>query len=245
MYKVLVIDDEPLARRLVREMLTMHHDFEILAECSDGFEALKKIQDLQPDLVFLDVQMPKINGFEMLEVIDDPPAIIFTTAFDEYALKAFENNALDYLLKPFSQERFDQAIHKFRERYVPQERTQAPDTAEVPALPGQHDRIVVKNNGQVKIIPLQEIYYLEAADDFVKIHLEKNYFLKKRTMAVFESTLPAESFIRVHRSFIIAVDKLVKIVPYEKMGYLAILSNGVKIPVSKSGYSRMRTSLGI
>ncbi len=246
MYKVLIIDDEPLARMLVKEMLQQHNDCQLCGECSDGFEGLKKIQEVGPDLVFLDVQMPRINGFEMLEVLDDPPAVIFTTAFDEYAIRAFEQNAMDYLLKPFSQDRFDQALQKFRERYVQPLPDQLSHTVDdSPALPGQNDRIVIRDNGQVKIIPIQDVFFLEAADDFVKVHLEKSHFLKKKTMASFEKTLPMEGFVRVHRSFIISVSRLTKLVPYEKDGMLAVLSNGMKIPVSKSGYARLKTILGI
>lgn len=198
MIKTVLIDDEPLARELVREYLQAYPQIEVVAECNDGFEGLKAIQQHQPDLLFLDIQMPKINGFEMLELVDKLPCVIFTTAFEEYAIRAFEVNAIDYLLKPFSRERFDKALQKMLERKT--EVSQELLDAAGRELPTQHNRVVVKINGRIKIIPVQDIHYLEAADDYVKIVTQEGAFLKNKTMAFFEKTLDAQQFIRVHRS---------------------------------------------
>ena len=174
----LIIDDEPLARLIVKEYLTAYPQIELLQECSDGFEGLKAIQQHKPDLIFLDIQMPKITGFEMLELAENPPAVIFTTAFDEYAIHAFEAHAVDYLLKPFSKERFDKAIQKM----LGEKQKSAPNNTDVlledAALsPAQKNRIVVKTGSKIKIIPVYEINYLEAADDYVKIHTAEGCFL--------------------------------------------------------------------
>ncbi|AWO00541.1 DNA-binding response regulator [Chitinophaga alhagiae] len=243
MIKTVLIDDEPLARELVREYLQAYPQIEVVAECSDGFEGLKAIQQYQPDLLFLDIQMPKINGFEMLELVDKLPCVIFTTAFEEYAIRAFEVNAVDYLLKPFSRERFDKALQKMLERKT--EVSQELLDAAGRELPTQHNRVVVKINGRIKIIPVQDIHYMEAADDYVKIVTQEGAFLKNKTMAFFEKTLDALQFIRVHRSYILNVSQITRLDPYEKETYLAVLKSGSKILVSKTGYPRLKEALGL
>lgn len=246
MIRAILIDDEPLARMVVREYLQGYPQIEVLQECGDGFEGLKAIQQHQPDLIFLDVQMPKINGFEMLELVDEQPAVIFTTAFDEYAIKAFEAHATDYLLKPFSKERFNKAIDKFLAQ-APQ--TTAPkqenllETAS--QSPAQHERIVVKTGTKVKIIPVADILYLQADDDYVSIITPEGSYLKNKTMSFFEQTLDANQFVRVHRSYIVSVQEITRIDPYEKDSHLAILKSGAKIPVSKTGYVKLKQVLGI
>ena len=246
MTKAIIIDDEPLARGIVREYLQNHPDVEVVQECSDGFEGIKAIQQQQPDLIFLDIQMPKINGFEMLELIDQPPAVVFTTAFEEYAIKAFELHAVDYLLKPFSRDRFEKTIQKWRlqNRQERQETTQK--LINHPTLNlSQQNRVVVKDNGRIRIIPTTHIQYLEAADDYVKIHTAEGIFLKNKTMGYFEEALEAQNFIRIHRSYIINVQLITRIDPYEKENHLAILSIGAQLPVSKAGYAKLRQALGI
>lgn len=246
MSKVILIDDEPLARSVVAEYLEAHAGLEIVQQCGDGFEGIKAIQHHQPDLVFLDIQMPKINGFEMLELLEQPPAIIFTTAFDEYAIKAFEAHAVDYLLKPFSQERFDKAIEKWKEQQANIVKTDTNALLETAALsPLQSDRVVVKNGNKIKIIPVVDIFYLEAADEYVKIHTAEGYFLKKKTMNFFESSLPVKSFARSHRSYIVNVQEITRIEPYEKDNYVAVLKSGAQVPVSRSGYVKLREVLGL
>lgn len=246
MSKVIIIDDEPLARSIVKEYLQKHPQLQLVGECNDGFEGVKAIQQHQPDLIFLDIQMPKINGFEMLELIEQPPAVIFTTAFDEYAIKAFEAHAIDYLLKPFDQVRFNKAIAKWeekREAAVPSKTGELLETASL--SPSQSQRIVVKNGSKIKIIPAHDIFYLEAADDYVKIHTAEGYFLKNKTMAHFEEALDKLQFVRSHRSYIINIHQITRIDPYEKDNHVAVLRTGVKVPVSRSGYGKLKLVLGL
>jgi two-component system LytT family response regulator len=245
MSKVIIIDDEPLARSIVKEYLQKHPQLELVQECNDGLEGLKAIQQHNPDLIFLDIQMPKINGFEMLELIENPPSVIFTTAFDEYAIKAFEAHAIDYLLKPFDQKRFDKAIEKWMsQKNVASEKTQELlETAS--QSPAQSQRIVVKNGSKIKIIPVQDVFYLEAADDYVKIHTKEGYFLKNKTMNHFEQVLDAQHFVRSHRSYIINIQQITRIDPYEKDNHVAILRSGAQVPVSRNGYVKLRQVLGL
>lgn len=246
MSKIIIIDDEPLARSITKEYLQKHPDLELMQECNDGFEGLKAIQEHQPDLIFLDIQMPKITGFEMLELLDQPPSVIFTTAFDEYAIKAFEAHAIDYLLKPFNQERFDKAIAKWKEQKVNSTEKATQELLESASQsPSQNKRIVVKNGSKIKIIPVHDVQYLEAADDYVKIHTSEGYFLKNKTMAHFENTLDKEQFVRSHRSYIVNVQQITRIDPYEKDNHVAILRSGVKVPVSRSGYGKLKEVLGL
>jgi len=250
--KAILIDDEPLARSIVREYLESYPDITVLQECGDGFEGIKAIQQHHPDLIFLDVQMPKINGFEMLELVDQPPAVIFTTAFDEYAIKAFENHAVDYLLKPFNKERFDKALRKWLDQRATRGSDLITHGAHTEELletaaqsPAQQHRIVVKTGGKIKIIPLEDIHYLEAADDYVKIHTPNGAFLKNRTMAYFEKTLDPAQFVRTHRSYILNVQQVTRIDPYEKDSHLCILQSGAQVPVSKAGYVKLKGVLGL
>lgn len=240
MTKVLIIDDEPLARAIVKNFLAQQEGYQLIGEAGDGFEALKMIQNEKPDLLFLDIQMPKINGFELLELLTDPPAVIFTTAFDEYALKAFEVHALDYLLKPFSLDRFTAALHKCKQNLSP--------TPKVNPLAYQpveeQQRIVVKDGSEIKIIPIPSVQYIEAYDDYVKIYTEKGYTLKKQTMTHFEGALP-QQFMRIHRSFILNIQELSKIESFEKNSYIAILKSGTRLPISRNSYSDLKQKLGI
>lgn len=240
MIKAILIDDEPLARSIVAEYLQSYPNIEIVQECGDGFDGMKAIGQHQPDLVFLDVQMPKINGFEMLELLDQPPAVIFTTAFDEFAMRAFEAHAIDYLLKPFSKERFDKAIEKWMKQKAAPQNTQALLDA-VASQQEEQSRVVVKTGSSIRIIPIQEVLYFEAYDDYVKIHTKDGYFLKKKTMQHFENTLDSKVFVRVHRSFIIQVAEITKIDSADEV----LLKNGKRIPLSRTGYGKLKTVLGI
>lgn len=242
MIKAFIVDDEPLAREVVKKHLQKYSDITLVGEASDGFEALKLIPELKPDLLFLDIQMPKISGFELLELLSDTPSVIFTTAFDEFALKAFEVNALDYLLKPFSEERFDAAVSKKRNS----ELSHTPQKADIPLqIIHEQNRIVVKDGTEIKIIPIQDVDYIEAYDDYVKIYQDKKYILKKQTMNHFEQVLPKDQFIRIHRSYILNVNQLTKIESYEKNSYVAILKSGTSIPISRSSYSDLKARLGL
>jgi two-component system, LytTR family, response regulator len=247
MKKILLIDDEPLARMVVMEYLQSFTQLIVAQECNDGFEGVKAIQQHQPDLIFLDIQMPKINGFEMLELLEQPPAVIFTTAFDEYAIKAFEAHAVDYLLKPFSKERFDKAVHKWLEQKSNIAATNNTKhlLESVAQNPLQNNRIVVKNGNTIKIIPVNEVLYLEAADDYVKVHTAAGCFLKGKTMAHFENTLDAAVFCRCHRSYMVNIQYITRIDPYEKDGHVAVLKNGIKVAVSRGGYGKLRDVLGL
>lgn len=239
----IIIDDEPLARNLIKEYLQDYPMIELMKECSDGFEGVKAITEYNPDLIFLDIQMPKINGFEMLELIDREPEVIFTTAFETYAIKAFESSALDYLLKPFSKDRFDKAIKKLLEK-----EKKGPDSGKLQNLSGEFSntgRIVVKDSGTIKIIPVQKVIFIEAADDYVKIHTADGKFLKKKTLSFFENALKPYHFVRVHRSYLINTNFISKIEPYEKEGHLALLSGGNNVPVSRVGYTKLKEVLGI
>ena len=241
--KVIIIDDEPLARSLVKEYLSEFPELELIQECGDGFEGLKAINQHQPDLIFLDIQMPKINGFELLELIENPPAIIFATAFENYAIKAFEAHAIDYLLKPYSRERFKKAVQK----WMQQKNTSVQLTEQLleTVNHGIQNRIVLKENGKIKIIPVQQVQFLESADDYVKIHTAEGVYLKNKTMQYFETHLSEADFVRIHRSYLVKIQLIHKLEPYEKDGHLAILSSGQKLPVSKSGYAKLKTVLGL
>lgn len=243
MKKVILIDDEPLARLVVREYLGYYPDYEIIAECNDGFEGAKAIAEHQPDLIFLDIQMPKINGFEMLEIINFQPQVIFTTAFDEFALKAFEENAIDYLLKPFRKDRFDKAMDKLLtlQRSENQINLQEITTKQ----PEEQLRIVIRNGQDIIIIPTAEVEVIEAYDDYVKIHHNGKTHLKKKTMNYYEKTLDPNTFVRVHRSFILNILELTKIESFEKNSYIAILKSGKRIPISRTAYGPLKDSLDI
>lgn len=240
--KVIIIDDEPLSRLVVREYLAAYPNINILQECENGFEGFKAIQEHQPDLIFLDIQMPKLTGFEMLELVDDPPQVIFTTAFDEYAIKAFEAHASDYLLKPFTKERFDKAMQKCLQT----ENQQLPVVLEeATGRASTSNRIVVKDKGNIRIIPLAQVQYLEAADDYVKIHTEEKAFMKKKTMQFFEDSMPPKEFIRIHRSYIVNAAFINRIDIYEKDTYSVVLKTGGHLPVSKAGHKKLKEVLGI
>jgi two-component system, LytTR family, response regulator len=245
-FKIIIIDDEPLARSVVKEYLQLHPELQVVEECGNGLEGVKAIQQHNPGLIFLDVQMPKITGFEMLELLDHPPPVIFTTAYDEYALQAFEASAVDYLLKPFSQERFDKAIGRWKDLGGLQQASNTQQLLQQAAKhPSHRERIVVKTGTKIKIIPVHDIHYLEAADDYVKIITHEGSFLKKSTMSYFEELLGSSLFVRTHRSFILNLGQVTRIDAYEKENHIAILKSGVKIPVSKTGYPRLKEMLGI
>ena len=244
MTRVILIDDEPLARNILRAYLKNHPGFEVVAECGDGFEGVKAIGQYRPDLIFLDIQMPKINGFELLELLESPPSVIFTTAFDEYALQAFERHAIDYLLKPFSQERFDKAVVNWQaQRGIPAGRTE--DLLDSVSQPEERQRIVVKKGANLVIIPVHLVLYLEAFDDYVKVHTKDGFYLKKKTMAHYERVLDPKQFVRVHRSYILNLQELTRIEPLTKDSHVALLKSGARIPLSETGFSKLKEVLGI
>ncbi|MBK9292274.1 MAG: response regulator transcription factor [Bacteroidetes bacterium] len=241
--RTLIIEDEEPARNLLRSFLTQMPEIDLLGECSDGFKGLKSIQELQPDLIFLDIQMPKLTGFEMLELLDTLPEVVFTTAYDEFAIKAFELNAVDYLMKPFSRQRLRQAVDKVVERFRMKQSNQAGVeklVQQMVATDKPLERIVVKSGSKIHVIPLEDIQQIEAQDDYVMIHTPEGRFMKKETMQRLESQLPQERFIRVHRSFIVNINQVQRIEQYGKESYLLILKNGNEVSVSKSRIKDLR-----
>lgn len=244
--RALIIEDEVPARELIKYMLKDHPEVEIAGECGDGFCGAREIKEKHPDLVFLDIQMPKLTGFELLEVLDERPEIIFTTAFDQYAIRAFELNAVDYLLKPFSKERFDNALEKAigritKEEHEPSMIEKLVTTAS--EAEGYLTRIVFRKGAGIKIIPLNLISYLAAEDDYVMIYYNEGKALKPQTMKYYEEHLPPSLFIRVHRSYIVNVEQITRLEPYSKDNYVAVLKSGEKIPVSRTGYKMLREKL--
>ncbi len=240
--KTLIIDDEKLARDIIKNYLTNCKEIELIGEASNGFDALKKINTLKPDLIFLDIQMPKLNGFELLELIDNPPLIIFTTAYDEFAIKAFEVSATDYLLKPFSESRFNEAIKKVFKKFNTSSNS-IPQQISIESISTQKlNRVVVKKQNNIIILSLEDIIYFEAQDDYVMIYTTKGKFLKQKTMKYFESNL-TNDFYRIHRKYILNINYLDKIELNEKSTYQVILKNNLRLPVSKSGYDNLKIFL--
>lgn len=241
--RAVVVDDEDLARQVVRELLADHPEIEIIAECANGFEAVKAVTELKPDLLFLDIQMPKLDGFEVLELIGADMAIIFATAYDQHALRAFEVHAVDYLLKPFGAERFEQALLRAKQRIG----GKMPPPTELKAatrVAGEYaERIVVRDGTRVHIIPISKLDYAEAQDDYVALASEGKKHLKQQTISSIESSLDPARFLRIHRSYIVNLERVAKIEPYGKDTHVAILQNGARLPVSRSGYGRLRAVL--
>jgi two-component system, LytTR family, response regulator len=247
--RVIIIDDEILARELVSNYLDGIPDVELAGECQNGFEALKMVQELKPDLLFLDIQMPKIDGFELLEVLDPKPQIIFTTAFDQYAIRAFEMNAIDYLLKPFSKARLEQSLDKARKRLADfSAKTGKPEPLDqlqqqIENEKKELERIITRLGSKITVIPVGKIWFLESADDYVMIHSELGNHLKEKTMKYFEEHLPADQFIRIHRSYILNLSCISNIELYEKDTHLITLKNGEKLRASAEGYKRLKEML--
>jgi two-component system LytT family response regulator len=244
-WKALIVDDEELARKLLREMLASHPEIEIVGECGNGMEAVKAVAEHQPALLFLDVQMPKLSGFDVLELVDPAGlAVIFVTAFDQYAMKAFDVHAVDYLLKPYSKERFEAAL----ERAKSQKAERAPDAAALAAAArpaGQFlERIVVKDGTKVTLVPTAKLDYVEALDDYVSLATEGKKLLKQQTISSLEAALNPAVFVRIHRSFVVNFERVSRIEPYGKESKVAVLGNGVKLPVSRAGYERLRKVMG-
>jgi len=249
--RIIIVDDEMLARGVVREYLESHPDVEVVAECANGFEAVKAITELGPDLAILDIQMPKLDGFEVAELVAGKCRIMFATAFDQYAIKAFEYRALDYLLKPFSQERFDQALDHVRASLgqgdaakARQEATQdvVRDAAREATARGKPlGRVVIRDGAKVHLIASEKIDYIEAQDDYVQIHTEGKSYLKNQRLSDLEGQLDADKFLRIHRSYLLNLECLARIEQAGKDSHVAILKDGGKLPISRSGYQKVRS----
>ena len=237
-----LVDDEALARDLLREHLARHPDVKILAECANGLEAVKAIGELAPDLVFLDIRMPGLDGFEVLELLprreDGGPAVVFVTAYDEFALKAFDANAVDYLLKPFDRARFEAALERARRR-----RGVPPAVAAAARGPGPLSRVVVKDGATITILPVATIEWIKAEDDYVLFRASGRNHLKQETLATLEAQLPPERFVRIHRSYLLALDRLDRLRPTPTGGQEALLSDGTVLPVSRAGARLLRERL--
>ena len=245
--RTLIIDDEHLARQIIRNYLNEDEEIEVVGECSDGFEGFKQINELKPDLVFLDVMMPKLTGFEMLELLENPPLIVFSTAYDQYAIKAFEQNAIDYLLKPYSKERFSEALSKAKTnlstlrpnldslKKVLEEQLEKAETL---------TRVAVRTGAKIHIISVEEIKYLEAQDDYVKLYTDEGNFLKQQTMKFYETHLPEGDFLRIHRSYIVRLKEISRVELMGKDTHVVLLNDGTQLSVSRSGYSKLKEVLG-
>jgi two-component system LytT family response regulator len=238
--KVIIVDDEPLARAVIREFLQAHPGVQVAAECGNGFEAVKAVADLSPDLMFLDVQMPKLDGFEVLELLGRSIPVIFTTAYDQYALRAFEVHAVDYLLKPFSETRFAEALTRARARIQASE-TLPVDELVADARPrtAPAERVLIRDGSQVHVIPVERIDYVEAQDDYVCFKADGRDYLKDQTMGAVEATLDPARFVRIHRSYLLNIERIARVELYAKDSRVAILRDGRRLPVSRSGYTRL------
>jgi len=256
--RAVIVDDEALARQVLREFLGSHPEIEVVAECANGFEAVKSVTELKPDLLFLDIQMPKLDGFEVLELIDHDMAIVFVTAFDNYAIKAFEVHAVDYLLKPYGADRFEAALGRAKLRMgdkssggaAPREFSGAlrpPPHADLAAAarpPAQYiQRVPVRDGTRVFIIPVDKLDYAEAQDDYVSLCAEGKKHLKQQTISSLEAALDPSRFMRIHRSFVVNLERVARVEPYAKDSHVAVLSNGTQLPVSRAGYARLREFL--
>lgn len=240
--KAIIIDDEKLARELTKKFLENESDIELVGEAENGFDGAKLINSLKPDLVFLDIQMPKLSGLEMLDLINESPIILFSTAYDEYALEAFDRNAIDYLLKPFSKERFNTALNKAREKFVINSGSST-DIDRLKEISSHNERIVVKTGTKIHLINFADIIYIAADGDYIAFHTQGSKFLKQQTMKAIEKQL-GTGFIRTHRSYIVNTDFIEKIELYSKDSYQLLLKTGDKIPVSRSGYESLKQKLG-
>ena len=245
--RALIIDDEELAREVIRSFLEKDETITVIGECANGFDGFKEINEQKPDLVFLDVMMPKLTGFEMLELLEEPPVVIFSTAHDEFAIRAFEQNAVDYLLKPYSQERFVDALARAKAKLALEEHAGKALTGVVEQNrehSGTLSRVAVRTGSKIQIVPVGKIRYLEAMDDYVKLHTEQGVFLKQDTMKHYDEHLPAEDFIRIHRSYIVRLKEIVRLELLGKDSHVVFLQDGTQLSVSRSGYALLKEALG-
>jgi two-component system LytT family response regulator len=242
--QAIIVDDEELARSIIREYLAEHPEIKIVAECSNGFEAVKAVTELKPDLAFLDVQMPKLNGFEVLELIESDLVVVFITAYEQYAVKAFEVHAVDYLLKPFSKERFDEALDRAKEKLV---RKEIPLYQEIISTARSKsetvERVLVREGSRVFVIAAEKIDYIEAQDDYIAIKSDGKTHLKKQRLSDLQALLDPKRFVRVHRSYILNIDRLARLELYAKDSRIAILKDGTQLQVSRSGYDKLKEML--
>ena len=253
--RTIIIEDEAPARDLVKAYIKTNSNIELIGECQDGFTGVKTINNLKPDLIFLDIQMPKLTGFEMIELLDEVPEIIFTTAYDQYAIKAFELSAVDYLMKPFSRDRFNEAVDKVLARIL--NRAEVPKETRIKNENIEKftdirkdsvenvERLFVKTGTKIDVVAVADIIKIEAQDDYVEIHTSTKKYLKNDTMNYLEKVLPSTTFVRVHRSHIINLKYINKIEKYGKESYIVKLNDGSVVNVSKSRIKELKSKLGI
>ena len=242
--RVLIVDDEEPARALLAELLAAHEDAALVGQCRNGFEAVQAIQTLRPDLILLDVQMPKLDGFEVLELLEDPPAVVFVTAYDQYAVRAFEVHAVDYLLKPVSAERLEAALARVRKRLASGAPDASPAALAREARPGARlERVLVRDGEKVHVVPIERVDYFEAQGDVVVVRAGETRLRKATTLGELEAGLDPERFLRVHRSYILNLDRIAGLELYAKDSRVAILEDGTRLPVSRAGYARLRELL--
>lgn len=245
-YTAIIVDDEELARAVVKEHLAIHEEIQIVAECANGFDAVKVAGELKPDLVFLDIQMPKLDGFEVLELLEPQPTVVFITAYDQHALRAFEFHAVDYLMKPFSPERFEEALTRAKAR-MSTGHPAGPQPTDLSAAAKSEwplDRLVVRDGSKVTLIPMAKLDYIQAQDDYVLLKTPEKGHLKQQTLSSLEARLDPKRFLRIHRSYIIQLDRLARLEQTPSESWVAVLTDGTKLPVSKSGYARLKEVLG-
>ena len=242
--RTVVVDDEALSRALILEYLAEHPDVEVLGECANGSEAVRAVTELRPDLLFLDVQMPKLDGFEVLELVGADVDVIFVTAYDTYALRAFEVHAVDYLLKPFGAERFAEALTQARARLARAERAPVPQVVASARPTGAHrERILIRSGAQVEVVPVGRIDYILARDDYVGVMVGGRELLKQQTLADLAGQLDPERFVRIHRSCVLNVDRLARLEAATRQSTVAVLKDGTRLPVSRTGYARLNELL--
>ncbi len=241
--RIAIVDDEPLARAVIREYLDGRPDVEIVAECANGFEAVKTVTELRPDLLLLDVRMPKLDGFEVIELVGHDVAVVFLTAYDQYALRAFDVHAVDYLLKPFSAERLAEALEGARARIGRGEKTTREVAARIRRSEGPIGRVLVRDGSRVHVLPAPKIDYVQAQDDYVAFRCEGKDYLKEQTLAEVEASLDPTRFVRIHRSFLLNLDRLVRVELDQRENRLAVLEDGRRLPVSRTGYQRLSAAL--
>src|SRR2546425_2074984 len=242
--RVAIVDDEEPARNIVREYLSACEDVDIVAECANGFEAVKAVSEVKPDLLLLDIQMPRLDGFEVLELVGRDVGVIFVTAYDKYALRAFEVHAVDYLLKPFGPERLREALNRALVRLDTKQLMPVAELTAAARPVGMHlERVAIRDGANVHVIPVSKVDYVEAQDDYVCFRSEGKGFLKQQTLADVETALDPGQFVRIHRSYILNIDRLAKLELYAKDSHAAILRDGTRLPVSRSGYARLNSAL--
>lgn len=245
----IIIEDEEPARNLIKSFLSEIEDINLLCECSDGFEGVKAVNEKKPDLIIMDIQMPKLTGFEVVELLEHQPAIIFSTAYDQYAIKAFESNAIDYLLKPYTKDRFRQAINKAIAVINTKDESESKKISSMmnnlePSTEYLH-RIAIKTGIKIVVMPVAGIHYIEADGDYVKIHTKESAFLKEKTMKYFETHLNPKEFIRIHRSYIVNINEIARIEQFDKESHVVILKKGDTLKTSTGGYKLLKQALSL